>query len=1056
MDLIRQTILSDRNNIYRVNLYYIAENRYFVKVSYGQEGGSSTEETKTSESVGLVEAERIFNELVCDRVEKGYKESQTSIRHHDKSSFSEKQVEKTIIEKKDLREEAILNRLRNRDRSDNKWPLERVIWRAGELKIKAASPILIELIGSGEPLRDYCIAWALGWCGDKAAIPALQELSRTSSINGYVVSLAPEFVIRICTEAIYKLSDDRDKEEMRSNKIKELPIKLREIAKNGTVEKFSAALEEYLKDENKYQNFAVLDTIYQIDNEIVRSVLLKILEEAPLQNNYFKSMRHIFKMAEYRHDGEVFGILAYRFEKEEANFNNRPLGWHYDRIKGRYINSKEPRYKKELKSPRSKKAYSEQTRQYLRRRIWRTLKQLGEEGDSDYIKMAVQILLQYSDKDEQEIKETRFNRYSYRTYTSTTFISNWDRYAGYLSFNHILYENSPRYQLKPSNKAFSCSGNYKPGDLEPQQREEAFPRLWDKHPEALLELLLTSKCTPVHHFAVKALQDKKEFLERLDLSIIIKLIGKKYVPTVELAIILATDKYDLNQPNRELVLAAVNCILEDGRSLGCEWIEEQKEYFFSDGNFIANLVASQYPDNRNFARRLLFSSIVNETTARILIAQIISILLVLEEDRGEMAKEVGETLLVSFTPQLRSLGFNIIEKLLSHPLAEIQTIAARIILNHEIPAAELPPESIESLLASPHDSVRTIGIRIFGQLSDRTIIRERILIIAMAVNSSPDIRKEIRPIIRRLAAKHHNFARELAIDFIDLLTEPERHPGVHKDLVVLLKEDISKWISSVDKEKVMQLIRSKSNVARELAGFILQENSKYFANQINSAEIVKLANNEILAIREAARKIFLEKIDSIRNNSEEMLSAVRLLEAKWDDSRKLAFDVFSKFDRADWTPEIMVNICDSIREDVRHFGRDLVTRYFQEDCGQEYLLKFSEHPSADMQLFATNYLEKYAANSSEKLQELASYFITVLSKVNKGRVAKQKIFKFLETEAEKSETAAKIVGEILTRQSVTMAIGDKAKSIQIMLKIKKKYPQIDLPLQVKEVVEVRQ
>ena len=1040
MELIKRTTLNYRNKIYQVNLYCVGENRYLVNFSYKERGNSLKEGTKTVESVPLLAAERIFNQLVNSKIEKGYKDTEDIISNHNKPSLSPTQAEI----KQDPKDGAILDRLYSRYEGKSEWPLERVIWRAGELKITAAAPILIELIGTGEPLRDYCIAWALGWCGDKEAIPALQALSRKLS--------TPEFVVRICWEAVYKLSDDRTSAEMRSNKIRELPKKLGELAKNGTVEDFSTALDGYL-DEKKHERFAILDTIYQIDNEIVRPALIKILRQAPLKPNYFKPIRHIFKMAEYRHDGEVFGILAYKFEKNSSNFNNPVRGDYYDRATRQYIYSKERIYNEQLKKPRSQLAYSEQTRQYLRRRIWRTLRKLGAENDSNYINMAVQILLQYSDNDAQTPKESKFSRHSNRR--NTTFTSTWDKYAAYLCFNHILYENSSRYVLKPNNKAWSCQSNYKPGDPEPQQREEAFPDLWDEHPQELLKLLLKSRCTPVHHFAVKGLQNKQAFLDRLEIPIIIQLLSKQYLPTVELAFSLARKRYDSYQPESKLVLAAANCILEEGRSLAYQWIESDREYFFSDGSFIASLVAAKHPDTRSFARRLLSTSIIDDTTAKILIVQIIAILVVLEENQAEMAKEVGETLLVSFTPQLRSLGFDIIEDLLAHPLPEIQTIAARIILNHEIPAPELPSELIESFLASPYDNVRGVGIRIFGQLSDRTLMSEQILIIAMAVNSSPDIRSGIRPIIRRLATKHLNFAIELAIDFIDLLTEPERHQGVHQDLALLLREDISGWISNIDKDKVMQLIRSKSIVARELAGFILQENCDRFVNQINATEIVKLANNEILVIREATRKIFLAKLDSISNNSAEMQSAIKLLEAKWDDTREFAFEIFSQFDSQQWTPEIMINICDSIREDVRRFGRDLVTRNFQENSGQAYLLKFSEHPSADMQIFATNYLEQYAVNSPEKLQELAPYFVTVLSGVNKGRVAKQRIFKFLESEAEKSEAAAKIVGEILTRQSVTMAIGDRANSIQIMLQIKRKYPQIDLPLQVKEVVEIR-
>lgn len=47
------------------------------------------------------------------------------------------------------------------------------------------------------------------------------------------------------------------------------------------------------------------------------------------------------------------------------------------------------------------------------------------------------------------------------------------------------------------------------------------------------------------------------------------------------------------------------------------------------------------------------------------------------------------------------------------------------------------------------------------------------------------------------------------------------------------------------------------------------------------------------------------------------------------------------------------------------------------------------------------------------------------------------------------------MAEILTRQSLTIAIGDKAKAIEIMLKIHNSYPEVSLPISVKSVSEVR-
>ncbi|MDF5721442.1 MAG: HEAT repeat domain-containing protein [Rhizonema sp. PD37] len=191
----------------------------------------------------------------------------------------------------DARKQAILTRLANNQPST--WKLERVIWRAGELKISEATPLLVKLIGTSEPLRDYCIAWSLGWCGGEEAIPALIKLYQNTS--------SPDFVSRIAFEAWLKLADAETKAGLQAEIIEFLPPELRSLARGDSAETVETALQNYLEG-GDYKRFTVLDTIYQIDNQQVRLASIKILGNAPFQPNYFQRLRHIFKMAEYRHD----------------------------------------------------------------------------------------------------------------------------------------------------------------------------------------------------------------------------------------------------------------------------------------------------------------------------------------------------------------------------------------------------------------------------------------------------------------------------------------------------------------------------------------------------------------------------------------------------------------------------------------------------------------------------------------------------------------------------------------------------------------------------------
>lgn len=1061
MKLIKQTTLhfqEDRSDkVYEVDLCEVGRDRYLVNFRYGRRGANLKEGTKTDAAVPLASAEKIFDKLVAEKVKKGYrdvtvpKESARTATPPPPTTFNSSVS--------DPRQQAVLNRLAGGGNSA--WPLERAIWRAGELKIAEATPLLINLIGTGEPLRDYCIAWALGWCGGNEAVAVLTDLYHHPS--------TPEFVARIAWEARRRLVGEEVRQQWQSEAIAQLPPSLQQLARNGSAKAFLAALNSYLESEES-ERFAVLYQLYQIDREFVRPALIKILQTAPFQRNYFKAFRHIFKSAEYRRDAEVFAIFASRLEREPALFNSQ--AWNVTLPDGTVLNRYQQQYnpatgktewmeitfRDEIQRPNSRLAYSQKTRQYLLRRVWRTLEKLGEASEVHYIQMATQILLQYSDADAQPSKQTVIYHWNTSNWTSISETIEWDSYAEYVTFNHILYQNSPRYTLASNSKAWRCQSGYKPGDPEPEAREEAFPQLWEQHPDRLLKLLLESKCRPVHQFAVKALRSCQSFCATINQETLIQLLRKPYEVTVEFSFEWVVNKgYHRHPANRELMLAVANCVSQKVRRQAYRWIEDERDYFLADSLFIAALVMSNQAETRQFARQFLNSSIFDEDTAKVLIGRILIALMALEPGSSELVKETAETLLMSFTLQLRQLGLGVVLDLLKHPLPEIQELGARILLNHETPAVNLPPGLIESLLESPHESVRVIGVRLFGQLPDEMLLgSQRVLIVAMAVNAVAGIRSAIKPIIRRLAAANRDFSSQLASELIEVLKLPERHEGVHRDLVRLLREDIPGWMPTISKETALQLVRSPASAAQELGGFVLSTNSTHWATEFETVEIVKLASHEILSVREAAQQLFLQNLERFHTHPQELLAAVRMLEAKWEDSRAFAARMFrEEFTAEEWTPEVMVAICDSIREEVRQFGRELVTRTFQEAYGQDYLLKFSEHPSADMQLFATHYLESYAGDRPERLRELMPFFIAVLSRVNKGRVAKQRVFAFLGREALKSEAAARVVAEILSRQSATIAIGDKATAIQTMLKIHQVYPHLSLPIQVKAVSEVR-
>jgi hypothetical protein len=210
-------------------------------------------------------------------------------------------------------------------------------------------------------------------------------------------------------------------------------------------------------------------------------------------------VRHVWKAAELRADARVLGLLAYRIETTPSQAGRGP------------------RY-----------PFNHRTRRYLRRRVWRTLRRLGQLGDLDYTTLAAGVLLAVTDADGREPRSATDGR-------GRPF--HYDRFARFLAWNHILYGASARYHLPKNGKAWRLRAPHRPDAPPPSTREEAFATLWEQRPAALMQLCAESACLPVHQFAAKALLACPAFLDQLDVDDAALLLGRPYDPTAAVGLV---------------------------------------------------------------------------------------------------------------------------------------------------------------------------------------------------------------------------------------------------------------------------------------------------------------------------------------------------------------------------------------------------------------------------------------------------------------------------------------------------------------------------------------
>ena len=1049
MKLIKQTHLfykkGSSDKVYEVDLCEVGDDQYVVNFRYGRRGANLTDGSKTPLPVTQAKAEQIFEKLVASKTQKGYREAGGSEESGVDTSQSSRSADENEFDA-DLPMTAnpahryLLRKLKETDAPAHRF--SRTLWRIGEVALPEALEPLVALASKPpgslkDDLSLYSLMYALGRsaAGAREAgqdVTAALKVAEEYSVKG---GKTGSQVRRIAAEAYRMAAGPEELTRFRLRHAGELPPVIADTFVKGDVQATLGALRAYLKDATHKtpEKWEVLPRLYLINDENAREALAAIIPDLKLEPGPFRALRHIYKLSEARQDPEFFSLLAYRFEKTRAMYN---AGYYYSslRFKGEYVSVDE----KEKKSPHARAAYSSKTRPYLRRRSWRKLNRLARMQSPEFVKLAAAILLRFSDKDAVKKSKQTYWSYTGGDYRQRTV--HYDDFAPYHVFNQILYYKSPRYEPGVS-LTWRCKGSYKPGQTAPLEREEAYPELWDQSPETLLELILKSECKRVCSFAVRALSQNTEYIAGLDENVLIQILERPYKQAAKLAFGEVERRAASGPPSPTLAVACAAAALEKARIAGRNWVDQMREAILGNAAFLVTLADCPFEDTGEWFRALLLSADLDRETAREFVGRGTALLMTLKKGDESRAKRIGDILLVSCGRELKTLGMSVVNDLLGSALAEVQEFTARVLIEHEAQ----PDEAVmQSLMASPHAGVRSAGVRLMGRLADEELMAREDVLFDLARHKLSDMRAAVRPMLVRLAANHEAFGKRIASRLVVVLLK-KGEDGVLNDTARLLLEELlanlRAFAAEQDSELVWRLLRSKNAAAWQVGGALLMELDPA---EFDVRQIVKLGEHEILSVREAAWSMFERQVERLRD---ELPQAVKMMESSWEDTRKFSFQFFrEKFDEKDFSPETLVSICDSVYPLVQQFGRELVTKYFQDDNGEFYLTRLSEHPELSMQSFVTNYLERFARDNPAGLAKLGPYFLGVFSRVNRGRTAKKRIFNFLSRESLKDEASARTVAELMARVSAVCAVGERARAIEILAAIGNRYPEIQMPL----------
>jgi hypothetical protein len=1097
MRLIKQSFLYYRegnsDKVYEIDLCDTGNDKYVVNFRYGRRGSALKEGSKTPVPVSLDEAEKIFDTVETEKLTKGYTASSSGVSENipvpsfklpETNSANDTQWMSWPAG----RNKSILLRLHNAANNQpssvkTNWKTSRVIWKAGEYKIAEAAPYLIKLFNAGDNIQRYSCTWSLARCAANA----------TEALQFIYTNHPSPLLKKIAGPGLFSSLNELEKEKHSKHYLNSLPEAIKDAIQNNDAPEVDRLLEERINQEQPGYNWVEDFYLLSVSKPWLKPYLKKTLQSIPLKPNYFKHVRSIYKLAELLDDFEISGMLSYRFEREAEMFShhlsapakaeNRET---FVQAAGEFMN-----ISKELQKKTSRLAYSQKTRWYLHRRTRRKLMMLGYTSDKAYLYLATNILICYKKKNDfSEAYSTFHYKWTRGSYSriETRFIQN----ANAVYLHLILSGEHPDLKFaagrnawkvkqtgdadntKRENTTKSSSGGFlkklarlfgkkkehpvtslTPAAPVEQKNENGTPflNLWTQYPSYYVQLMTDGQMNEIHQFAYEGITKHAEFnriISELDKSTLKKLLLSEYDLPSKFGFESCKEKYANQFPDDDLAMAMLNSSNEEARSLGKQWVDRYYKEYLRESGFIADLLFARNDDIRTWGKSLLRDKIadISEDIKKPVVAKSIANMMSAKDAEGDTEKIIriaSDNLFELFGNNLKEVSLDVIKDLLLHPLPAVLLFGLRLLKAKTIDLNGLSDDFINSLLNHHYAPVRSAGLDFLNNMPVESLLNRKQILSNACFSIYEEVRTGIRPLIKKAAEQDNPWGVSLTEILMPYLLRKEQQEGLHKSFSELLSNELSPYLQNANKETALKLLYSEFPAAQNLGTVILEKYTD--AAQLSLQQVISLGNHENKNVREWSWRFYQTQTGRIKYESD---TSVKLLDSKWEDSRQFAMQYFREnFTEKDWNSDSLIALADSVKPDIEAFGRELITKFFTAESGTEYLLKLSQHPSEKMQLFATNYLERFAAGDFEKIQSLEFYFRSVLTRVNKGRIAKDRIYNFLLEEGRKSEVAAKTVGKILSDVSATSAIGDKARCIDILLQLNALY-EVSSPLRVLE------
>ncbi len=1105
MKLIQQSKLffkeGNSDKVYEIDLCELSSSAYLVNFRYGRRGSSLKEGTKTPAAISHEQAIKIFNELDQEKRSKGY---QTEIE-----IFIELPVLDSTIEPASAKG-AILQRLQDaiegRNSFKTEWKTSRVVWRAGTLQISESIPFIIKLGNKGDDMQLYASLWSLIRLGASQAIPLFQSVAGGGKQKAHIRNLAWEGLLLLSNEAdriaFSKALFNQLPEDIAHALTTGNEAQLGELLQKQPSDKDAgaftllyllatvypfirkpllAAIKSWPMVPPYFKQARAIYKLSQVRNDAATTALLSYaFEKAPA----------MFKRT----------ILQDRSYKIYVNAINQSvhIGAELKSAESKlaFSHFTKTYFQKNAVQHLRNAGLNDHAAHYLQLAV-ATLLQYREED--------------YTPASEQPASP--YGQYNYKTRQYHYTLHSYPECAGLLLLNTILFDKDSSRQLQPNLKFItgkrevtSRSHYYNtdsvseitreqqstqaPGEsltdkainifkgwfgkkkTEPapapqaeeqpatinhsstaaSKRTELYPGYWDEKPEAYVQLLMQAQMEIIHAFAynnLKAHQAFGQILNRFDEQAILQLLESRFNHPQQLAAAILNSRLKEFEANSLFVAKVLNSNAASAREWAKSLIDQNQRSYFDNIEFALALLFNNREPNNEWINGLIARAYFTQERVEAIIGKAVIQLLQLEhsDEHNALAKKVIDRLQVIAGTKLEYISWDIIEQLVTSPL-EANKILAGMIINRKLERnknLEIPFSLVALFMESEDIQVRANGTKLLYQYTNQYIEQRLPEVVRLTDTAYEDVLTAALNRIKAVTALSSQAGIESLTQMVYSLIRKEKLEGAHVIISDFIHKELRPYWRNLKPKEVTRLIHAHYRPG-QLTGYgILKDYPD--ANDFTLGQIISFGNHELLSVRQWCWNYFKQNIPRIRYERGKALS---LLDADWDDTRSFAFHFFkTSFTEGDWDADTLIGIVDSIRPDVEQFGKEMIALHFKPEYAPVYLQKLSQHPGTNVQAFLTNYLSTYAGGKPDMLLQLSFYFRSVLTRVNKARVAKNRIFDFLRQEALRSVEAAEIITPIIDDVSAQSTIQDKATCIEILSAIKNKYPHLDMHLTLK-------